>query len=224
MKKLKINFYTSEQPIQDVTTKFGGQPNWYTKPEWPLSRSLNKPMSFICQIKIDKSIFPESQAEMAYIFMTDDEEYVDGTWEAEGGENAIILQPGNTTVPITKLITGPTLTKYVQVEGQQELQPQEIELRVTLNEDNDPSFISEDDDITNEEIDEYHDKTEGNKIGGSPAFIQGDEFPDESDNWLLLLQLDSCDDNYSLNFGDAGVSYSFINKEGTKAKFIWQCG
>jgi hypothetical protein len=32
-----------------------------------------------------------------YIFMTDDEQYVDGTWEPFGGENAVIVQPGDTT-------------------------------------------------------------------------------------------------------------------------------
>ena len=56
MKKLNIKFHLTENPIQELTTKFGGQPNWLTKPEWPLSRSLNKQMSFIGQIKIDKNL------------------------------------------------------------------------------------------------------------------------------------------------------------------------
>jgi hypothetical protein len=31
---------------------------------------------------------------MAYVFMTDATEYVDDAWEPEGGENAVIVQPG----------------------------------------------------------------------------------------------------------------------------------
>jgi hypothetical protein len=31
---------------------------------------------------------------MAYVFMVEDDEYVDGTEEPDGGENAVIIQPG----------------------------------------------------------------------------------------------------------------------------------
>ena len=64
---------------------------------------------------------------------------------------------------------------------------------------------------------------EGDKIGGTPGFIDGDEFPNDDPNWLLLLQLDSDNDNFAVNFGEEGLSFTFINKEGTKAKFMWQC-
>ncbi|WP_422747317.1 hypothetical protein [Micromonospora sp. WMMD1219] len=30
---------------------------------------------------------------MAYLFLTGGDEYVDGTWEPEDGENAVIVQP-----------------------------------------------------------------------------------------------------------------------------------
>jgi uncharacterized protein YwqG len=62
----------------------------------------------------------------------------------------------------------------------------------------------------------------GNKVGGTPGFIQGDQFPDGGP-WKLLLQLDSDDVPFYVNFGDAGVGYAYISEDGRKGKFLWQC-
>ena len=56
-----------------------------------------------------------------------------------------------------------------------------------------------------------------------PFLMQGDEFPFEG-NCRLLLQLDSSSVPFSINFGDAGVGYAFLNEAGNQAKFLWQCG
>jgi len=59
---------------------------------------------------------------MAYLFMTeDDDQYVDGTWEPEGGENAVVIQPGGEPVPSAQaLASGPSRAgldaELVQVE------------------------------------------------------------------------------------------------------------
>jgi hypothetical protein len=53
--------------------------------------------------------------------------------------------------------------------------------------------------------------------------MQGDEFP-FGGACRLLLQLDSCTVPFSINFGDAGVGYAFLNESGDQAKFLWQCG
>jgi len=90
-------------------TKFGGQPDWITHPEWPISATTGNPMRFICQIELQKVGYGKKDAKFAYLFMTDEDEYVDGTWEADSGENAIILQPGTTQLPTIDLINGPTL-------------------------------------------------------------------------------------------------------------------
>ncbi|MBY0240670.1 MAG: DUF1963 domain-containing protein, partial [Burkholderiaceae bacterium] len=63
---------------------------------------------------------------------------------------------------------------------------------------------------------------EGNKVGGAPIFLQGDEFPDEG-AWRLLLQLDSVNVPFSVNFGDAGIAYAFIDPAGQTGKLLWQC-
>lgn len=65
-------------------------------------------------------------------------------------------------------------------------------------------------------------KLDENKIGGTPVFMQGDEFPFES-GWQLLLQLDACNVPFWVNFGDSGVGYAFLNETGDEAKFLWQC-
>ncbi len=104
MKKQAIEFIEAKKPILDPVTKFGGQPVWVAEPQWPLSAETGKPMRFICQIALSDELFGSNDAQMAYIFMTDGDECVDGTWEPNGGENAVILQPGNTSVPVEPLV------------------------------------------------------------------------------------------------------------------------
>lgn len=110
-KKHRIEFHEASSPIADFVTKFGGQPTWVSEPQWPLSRETGNPMRFIRQIKLTNELFPNTTAQMAYLFMTDEEngEFVDGTYEPDGGENAVILQPGNCDIP-TKALAQSTIT------------------------------------------------------------------------------------------------------------------
>lgn len=221
-----LKFITSDSPIGDAITKFGGQPNWLDTPQWPISSELNSPMRFICQIKLTDELFPGCSGKMAYIFMSDSEEYVDGTWEPDGGENAIIVQPnGESSVEIRNINTGPTLQAYIDVIGKDRRQPIDIELSVELSHSEDPEFIPEAKryKLADEEVETYSSSLEGSKIGGTPGFMQGDEYPGERENWMFLMQLDSCDVPFFVNFGDAGIAYAFINTEGTIGKFLWQC-
>ncbi|WP_444888233.1 DUF1963 domain-containing protein [Microbulbifer sp. JMSA008] len=221
-----IKFKVTELPISDVVTKFGGQPNWLEEAQWPISSEMDSPMRFICQIKLTNDLFPGCEGKVAYIFMTDDDEYVDGTWEPDGGENAVIIQPGGKPqIKVRNITTGPTLQDYVEVKGKTGLYPIDIELAVDLSASKDPEFIPEAErfDLADEDYEKYCNKLGGNKIGGTPSFLQGDEFPGDTDDWSLLMQLDSCEVPFSINFGDSGVSYAFINKEGTIGKFLWQC-
>jgi hypothetical protein len=167
-------------------------------------------MRFICQIKLAKELFSDCKADMMYLFMTDEQDqFVDGTYEPDGGENAVILQPGSTTVPTKKLTNGPTLYRMVKKSEQNLLAPESCQFAVTLIDDEDLT-------AANAKLDE-------NKIGGSPAFVQGDEFPFDG-VCRLLLQLDSCSVPFYVNFGDAGVGYAFLNEAGDQAKFLFQCG
>ncbi|GAA2095515.1 hypothetical protein GCM10009801_64390 [Streptomyces albiaxialis] len=81
-------FVRAEGPVDRPVTKLGGQPVWQGEPEWPLSRETGGPMVFMGQFALDGG-------RLAYLFMADDAEgYVDGTWDPEGGENALLVQPG----------------------------------------------------------------------------------------------------------------------------------
>jgi uncharacterized protein YwqG len=223
-KSKKIDFIETKEPIREAVTKFGGQPVWIEKPEWPLSKETGKPMEFICQIKLSDNLFPDSKAQMAYLFMTNDDEYVDGTWECDGGENAIILQPGIPQVPVAELVKGPTIKKYIEAQGSDLLQPKEVEFSAQLEVKNEPDYAPQEirRKWDSDQFQEYAQSLDGNKIAGTPIFLQGDEFP-QGDTYNLLIQLDSTQVPFFVNFGDAGIGYGFINKDGTVAKFLWQC-
>lgn len=224
MNRQLIEFTKTKKPISKPETKFGGQPNWIEEIEWPLSRATGEPMRFICQIALSPELFGESEAKVAYIFMTDGKDYVDGTWEPDGGENAIILQPGITEVPTRKYSKGPTLYQMVKKMFQKRLQPEMCEFKVEGSISDEPEYLPIDQrsEMSDSDFEAYAQKLDGNKIGGSPIFLQNDEFPDP-EPWDLLLQLDSTSVPFYVNFGDAGVGYAFISKDRVKAKFLWQC-
>ena len=226
-KKRRIEFNEASSPITDAVTKFGGQPVWISEPQWPLSRETGNPMRFICQISIRDDLHANLAAKMAYLFMTEEEdgEFVDGTYEPEGGENAAILQPGNVECPFSPLHQGPTLFRMVEKPGKEMLEPEDCEFSVTLIDEDDLEFVLDTDqsELSEGERESVTGNLDENKIGGTPVFMQGDEFPFEGSNHLLL-QLDSCSVPFSINFGDAGVGYAFLDQFGERARFLWQCG
>ena len=225
-KKQLIQFSEVTDPIVAPVTKFGGQPVWIEEPAWPISQETGNQMRFICQIELREEYGFHTPAKMAYLFMTEEEDgsFVDGTYEFDGGENAVILQPGTTSVPTTNKAKGPTLFKMVSVAGQGMLQQQPCEFEISLTVEEDVKFVLEEDrfKMSKEAAEAVTGNFEESKIGGSPAFMQGDEFPFEQP-CQLLLQLDSCSVPFSINFGDSGVGYAFLNEDGTQAKFLWQC-
>jgi len=224
VKRESIEFVESHKTIRELVTKFGGQPVWVGEPQWPISKSTGKPMRFICQITINSERFSPVAAQMVYLFMTDGEEYVDGTWEADGGENAVILQPGKTNVKTEPLAEGPTIYRMVKKLFHKRLVPESCEFSVALKLAEDPDFVEETERSKWDEAawEAYASKLDGNKIGGSPIFIQSTEFP-RPGKWRLLLQLDSTKVPFHVNFGDAGVGYLFLSEDGQVAKFLWQC-
>ena len=83
--------------------------------------------------------------------------------------------------------------RMVEKPGMDRLQPEPCEFRVELVMEDDIEFVSEEDrwKMSEEEAKAVTGKLDENKIGGTPVFMQGDEFP-FNDGWQLLLQLDSC--------------------------------
>ncbi|HSY19967.1 MAG TPA: DUF1963 domain-containing protein [Candidatus Acidoferrales bacterium] len=228
VKRESIEFVESRKALSGLVTKFGGQPVWVGAPQWPLSKSTGKPMRFIGQIALGSGMFNPTNAQMAYLFMTDGEEHVDGTWEPDGGENAVILQPGQApTIKTEPLTEGPTLYRMVKKLFHKMLVPQACEFAVKLTAEEDPDFADEAERAKWDKNDDakweaYASALDGNKIGGSPLFIQSTEFPGPG-KWRLVLQLDATKVPFYVNFGDAGVGYLFLSEDGQVAKFLWQC-
>lgn len=222
----KIEFVEHSPINGESKTKFGGQPDWLTTAQWPLSRTTGNPMRFLCQIELDERIFPAAAGKMAFIFITDEDEYIDGTWEPDGGENCVVIQPSSTplVVKVASLLTGPSLYTMREVAGANRLVPFEQAYGTKLSIGEDPEYqpSSVRHDWSDEQFDAYASELEGNKIGGTPIFLQNDEFPSE-ESWNLLLQLDLTQVPFSVNFGDAGVAYAFIDPEGSQGKLLWQC-
>jgi Domain of unknown function (DUF1963) len=220
-----IEFVEADARISDPITKFGDQPVWLERPEWPLSRELGRQMQFVCQIALDPEAFGVPPGRMAYIFITgeSEDEWVDGTYDPEGGENAVIIQPGGTndaeTVPKSE---GPSLYTFVDGRGWEGAVPREYSVNLEPGED--PEYVDEDERIewSDAEFDAYESPLDGNKVAGTPGFIQADEFP-RAGPWRLLLQLDSMSVPFHVNFGDAGIGYAYIAEDGRSGRFLWQC-
>jgi uncharacterized protein YwqG len=205
-----IDLAESNGPITDIVTKFGGQPTWLNKPQWPISKYTQKPMQFICQIVLDKKLFPNTFGTVAYIFMADEDEGLSLTWEYEAGDNAVIIQKGD-------------IPSFVKISENNEDHTLEKEYMVTYTDHDDFPFVSEADvcELSVDERNNYCSSLKYTKIGGEPAFLQGDEFPEGKD-WKLLCQFEELKMPFCINLGGGGIAYAFINKDGTEGRFMWQ--
>jgi uncharacterized protein YwqG len=217
---LRIAFRDAAQPIMQPETKFGGSPVWIDGPQWPLSRRVGCPMRFIAQIALDPRLFPKAVARMAYIFMTD-HPLGEETWDPDAGENAVILQPGSTSIAHAPLHTGPSLLALDPVR--ETVLSTTAEFATDLSLQTEPPYVPPQQRRawSVDERTRYDNALCGHKIGGSPVFNQFDAFPFKE--WRLLLQLDG---GYGLpfhvNFGDGGSAYAISNGDVTQAKFLWQ--
>jgi uncharacterized protein YwqG len=222
-RKKSIEFFEAGKPITELVTKFGGQPVWLEKPEWPISRKTGDPMNFIGQIALDPEVFGDIPARMAYLFMTDDPD-VDNTYSPVEGENALIIQPGINEIKTQPLTKGPTFYRMVKKMFGAFTLPETLEFGTRLTAGEDAEWMDETSrfKLPDEQADALMESLGGNKIGGTPGFLQGDEFP-EGGPWQLVLQLDSASVPFHVNFGDAGIGYAFISKDGKRGRFLWQC-
>jgi uncharacterized protein YwqG len=206
-----------------VYLKFGGRPFGLPFSSWPRSKQTREPMQFIAQIPFGPDLFPSVTPSVAYVFMTNASD-VDGTWLPDGGENAVVilrqkdLQDGFSDEDVSRL------HRMVKRWWSKALLPQVCVFSAELKPGNDPEFVPMDkqDTWTESQRVDYWGALQGNKLGGSPGFLQADELPLRS-RWHLLLQLDSAQVPFWINFGDAGIGYVFINEEGTEGRFLWQC-
>lgn len=220
-KRATIEFIADSQS-ESLSLRFGGEPYGLPESLWPSSKSTKEPMQFICQIPFGPELFPGSGEAVAYLFMTSGD--ADETWVADGGENALIIVPREKTTKSLTIGEAPRLCRMVKKWWKKTLEPESCTFAVKLTSGEDPAFIPEAALVRmpEEQAKLYRSALAGNKLGGTPGFLQGDELP-IAEPWHLLLQLDSTQVPFWINFGDAGIGYAFMNAAGTEGRFLWQC-
>ncbi|MDA2802917.1 YwqG family protein [Nocardiopsis suaedae] len=62
-------------------------------------------------------------------------------------------------------------------------------------------------------------------VGGGITFLGGapDVLLDAPGTWEHILQLDSIDVPFYVNFGDTGTGYAFLDTETGEGRFFWHC-
>lgn len=229
-RKCSIRYREATLPITAPVTKFGGRPVWLEEPCWPISRLYSSPMQFICQIALDPALFGAIPTRMAYLFLTDwdYESVLPNIDDPDGGENAVILQPGGawtgTSLP---LYEGPSLYRRAHRNGRWEQTPCEFAVELRSGEDSETGAwdtFPQDQDAQ----DAYWAALLEDKIGGTPVPTPfGPRFSSEAGEWRLLLQLNAKDnaagdgDPFFLNVSYDGVGYAFIAPDGQVGKFLW---
>lgn len=222
---------------KNIQTRFGGQPDWLTEPQWPISRTTALPMRFIGQIKLADTGLQDdgvtTEGKIAYLFMADDDgEYVVGSEDAFAGENAVVIQPEGQFYDTFEMHDNPIGPSISEFESTSEINTAsesgtEKQTGYTITTENafEPIFKKQ---TQREAMDytkrnAYDDLLGGNKLGGRPGFIQGDEFPNTNQKWYLALQLDSDSVPFHLSLGDSGRLFVYINKNGRRGYMNWQC-
>lgn len=221
-KRFSIEFVPCSEP-ERLSVRFGGEPYGLPALLWPISRQTKEPMQFICQIPLEPDLFPGTAGSVAYLFMTSGGDGED-TWDPNSGENALLLVPRDR---LTDSLTGcdaPRLSRMVKRWWSKKLLPESCIYSAKLTLGEDPTFVPEARlmDMPEDQARAYRESLCGNKVGGTPGFLQSDELP-IPEPWYLLLQLDSARVPFWINFGDAGIGYAFINRAGTQGRFLWQC-
>lgn len=211
-----IDFQRREIGNKEFITKFGGQPDWVTIEDWPLSAGWDdRKMTFIGQIFLKKNMLKNSQDLMVYLFMTQPEYFDDSFFdpdiaEWEGGETAVLIQC---------------------LDGVQ--QPLSGEAGPTVFDENDAHYeylpvlreIQEADELTQisyEQISsEQFDCIDIDKIGGTPAFFQREDTPQEG-GWKLLLQLHCNFLPFVLRAGGIPTMFVFVTNDFKKGGILIQ--
>jgi len=223
---LKIEFGGSGQPQRAAlpATKFGGQPDWLEAPQWPVSRSLRTPMEFVAQIALHPDDLPWLTApKVAYLFVTNDWDDPGGIahWDPFAGENAVIVQPGTAPTWVDEFLStpeGPTVGHEVQVGLTPRKDPELLELsQLGALRQQDP-----------EAHEEYYQAVAYDKVGGTPDFFHGFEFPDfealsvsrESSKSKTILMVTNADVSH-LCLGDAGRGVAFLSPDQQQGAYLW---
>ncbi|WP_433248725.1 hypothetical protein ACQPYK_01050 [Streptosporangium sp. CA-135522] len=181
----EMAFSRVDRVIDEFCTKLGGRPTWLEEPQWPLCARHERPMGFIGQFRL-----PGRSIRMAYLFMDDESEE---SWRPEGGENALIMQPGR--IP-------PFIETVDAADGESLVE----ELFVDL-----------------EEVEQVEPPCWGSRLLGVPGWLQDEEYPAGGPWSFFFQLRSSQRDMYQLMFGDGGMGYGFLSADEQEGRFLWQC-
>ncbi|WP_239160807.1 hypothetical protein [Virgisporangium ochraceum] len=221
----EMSWRPSAAPIDGPVAKLGGQPFWVDEPFWPASRSSGDPMTFIGQFPL-----PGSCGRMAYLFLSDE----DGTYDLDGGENALLVQPHGRVPPFVNgdiRGTGPSLSR----RGTDWFAREPVELHLDLSAPNDAEATAFERHVAyrdaalqgaSTEDGELPDVSCRSYVGGQPLFWQPWTPPQIDDSWRFFFQLDGAEgwgeDAFALNFG-GGTGYAFLSQDQREGRFFWDC-
>jgi HEAT repeat protein len=191
--------------------KFGGQPDWVDQPAWPLGAD-SAPLIFFGQLPVAT----EGQRRTAYVFVDPEGDH----WEPLGMANAVLVQPGAPCqLETAPLSTGPQLFEYVPEGGpfRRRSRARPYERFIRLEDGADPSSWE----WPELEPETYRRDAPGdwNKLGGTPLFLQGEQFP-PGEGWSFAFQFSAAWAGREL--GDGAECYGFVREDGAGA-FLWQC-
>ncbi len=182
-----VEFVPADAAVRRPVTKVGGQPVWIEEPQWPLSRESGRPMEFLGQFEL-------GDGRLGYLFMTASQDGGEASFEPEGGENALIVQPAGRVPDF--VVTAPA---QAGPSAGEDFVPRSVE---PAPDGEEWQFLG--------------------GPGVLPNWLQGGEEPGEG--WQLIAQLDSAGLPFHVDFGDMGVGYAFLSPDGKEGRFLWQCG
>lgn len=225
----RISTRTAPSPITEPVAKLGGRPVWLERPTWPIGACTASPMMFIGQMPI-----PGAAARMAYLFMTDDDDCNATGFMPEGGDTALLVQPGGRIPAFVRTASeaaGPSLWR----RGSSWWEKIPVELRVDLSplEPADERLLEAAIDAQDSDragaigLSPEDCPLPGSHLGGRPHFWQP-ACVEVDDDWQFFFQLECGDDGYdstsfTLNFGEGGTGYAFLSPDHLEGRFYWDC-
>ncbi len=167
-------------------------------------------MTFICQVVIEQTLFPHAKGKMAYIFMSDQFK----SYDEEGGENAVIIQPGSlpSFIKSSPEKMGPTISEEFNTQYYPGSEPFD-------SQDSMHDYLES---LPEEEENAYLNHFARTKMGGTPFYIQDEQLPRRK-GWEPLLQINCEMIPFNMNIASDAIIYIVINQAGTEGRLYWQC-
>jgi len=201
--------FEKDVQLAGIGTRIGGDPDWIEKAQWPVDQSDPlKEFRFVSQFKIPIELFPDSNAQIAYFFIKDSE-----NGDGNSSIPTVILSPGtNDEVVTEKKSVGSTVLRRVpKRDDGTDIFPENFEKKPCLAPIQRGHMVAA-----------AKNKEPLNKMGGKPDFVQGSQFPDEEQKWLLLFQFNKNTVPFEMDLPEDSMCYGFINEDGTQCKVVIQ--